>query len=197
MPIQHKSINDPNIHEPKGISTATAGQSYISDGLGSGSWQQVELPAFGGMSITSNTTNFTVTAASDPTLKTSSDYLLLTGAGAPWLVNNGYGNVTFDTNKLTAPVTGIYRVSASVTVSAYPSASAKVGLRYRINGATFSNRGPIIKATATDDSRQLVINEFVLLNAGHSIQLYVASTAAGNIKIDDASFNIELLHKVG
>ncbi len=36
--IQHKNITDPQIHEPKGISAATAGTYYIADGEGSGEW---------------------------------------------------------------------------------------------------------------------------------------------------------------
>jgi hypothetical protein len=39
MTIQHASISDPDIHEPKGIAAALAGQVYAADGLGSGSWQ--------------------------------------------------------------------------------------------------------------------------------------------------------------
>lgn len=39
--IEHASIDDPNIHEPKGISTATADQIYVSDGAGSGDWTDV------------------------------------------------------------------------------------------------------------------------------------------------------------
>ena len=35
----HNTITDPNIHEPKGIASATIGQVYVSDGAGSGSWQ--------------------------------------------------------------------------------------------------------------------------------------------------------------
>lgn len=35
----HNTITDPNLHEPKGIAAATVGQVYVSDGVGSGSWQ--------------------------------------------------------------------------------------------------------------------------------------------------------------
>lgn len=35
----HSSLTDPDLHEPKGISTATAGEVYIADGAGSGTWQ--------------------------------------------------------------------------------------------------------------------------------------------------------------
>ena len=36
--IEHKDIPEAGLHEPKGVSTATTGQVYISDGLGSGAW---------------------------------------------------------------------------------------------------------------------------------------------------------------
>lgn len=37
--IQHNAItNDSNLHEPKGISSATSGEVYQADGAGSGSW---------------------------------------------------------------------------------------------------------------------------------------------------------------
>lgn len=36
--INHSSISDPYIHEPKGITTATAGSVYVADGAGSGDW---------------------------------------------------------------------------------------------------------------------------------------------------------------
>jgi microcystin-dependent protein len=36
--IYHRDLTDPEIHEPKGISTAEAGTVYVADGSGSGSW---------------------------------------------------------------------------------------------------------------------------------------------------------------
>jgi len=38
MAIQHADITDPDIHEPKGVATASLGQIYIADGAGSGTW---------------------------------------------------------------------------------------------------------------------------------------------------------------
>jgi hypothetical protein len=37
----HSLITDPNIHEPKGITTAGANGVYVSDGAGSGDWQRI------------------------------------------------------------------------------------------------------------------------------------------------------------
>lgn len=45
--VQHKDITDPDIHEPKGASTATSGQVYVADGAGSGSFQDPAAPAAG------------------------------------------------------------------------------------------------------------------------------------------------------
>lgn len=39
--VQHKDITDNNIHEPKGITTATADQVYVADGAGSGTWRKI------------------------------------------------------------------------------------------------------------------------------------------------------------
>lgn len=39
--IEHSNITDPNIHEPKGASSAGVGSVYIADGLGSGDWLKV------------------------------------------------------------------------------------------------------------------------------------------------------------
>ena len=37
--VQHKNLTGSNLHEPKGIASATANKVYVSNGSGSGSWQ--------------------------------------------------------------------------------------------------------------------------------------------------------------
>ena len=37
--VEHVTITDPNIHEPKGVASASANQVYVADGAGSGSWE--------------------------------------------------------------------------------------------------------------------------------------------------------------
>lgn len=39
--VEHADIIDPQIHEPKGITTAAANRVYLSDGVGSGTWSRV------------------------------------------------------------------------------------------------------------------------------------------------------------
>ena len=39
--VNHSSLTDPYLHEPKGISAAAANKVYVSDGAASGSWKTV------------------------------------------------------------------------------------------------------------------------------------------------------------
>lgn len=36
--VEHVTITDPEIHEPKGASSANSGEVYVANGAGSGSW---------------------------------------------------------------------------------------------------------------------------------------------------------------
>lgn len=42
MAVSHKDIAEAYLHEPKGISVATANKVYVSDGAGGGTWQKIE-----------------------------------------------------------------------------------------------------------------------------------------------------------
>lgn len=42
MTIQHASIPDAQLHEPKGVASAAANTAYLADGAGSGVWYSVQ-----------------------------------------------------------------------------------------------------------------------------------------------------------
>lgn len=54
----HKNMTGVDLHEPKGIASATASQVYRADGAGSGSWQTITIPS--GL-FTTHLTSFTST----------------------------------------------------------------------------------------------------------------------------------------
>lgn len=60
----HSTLTGSDLHEPKGIATATAGQVYVSDGAGGGTWQDT--------AVTAGATSFT-TGDLKPTWKTVAD----------------------------------------------------------------------------------------------------------------------------
>lgn len=73
----HKDLTGADLHEPKGVASASSGQVYVADGAGSGSWGSapVTLPALtsagGNITITAGTTLSTalqiIMDAIDPT----------------------------------------------------------------------------------------------------------------------------------
>ena len=72
MAIEHVTITDPDIHEPKGIVTASDGSVYVADGIGSGSWQVRGTTQYiHNVSNASNTTN--CAAGVDTTLPMKGD----------------------------------------------------------------------------------------------------------------------------
>ena len=60
--VQHSSLTDPNIHEPKGISSASANQLYLSSGSGSGTWTNANRFPGTGWGKYTNTTYVGTTA---------------------------------------------------------------------------------------------------------------------------------------
>ncbi len=62
--IEHVNITDPNIHEPKGVGSATDGQVYVADGSGSGAWTTYNWHGWGNYTdVSSGTQTFNTTPA--------------------------------------------------------------------------------------------------------------------------------------
>lgn len=171
-----------------------ANKKFLSNG-GNGFRLATDL-AYGTMAVTNNTNNFAATAAADATLGTNSDYVLFTGTGAPWASGGlEFGGVTFSVNRLNAPVTGIYRLEMWSTISAFPTNTAKIAAKYRVNGAAFSPRRPIVKSNGAGDSGQLSGFGMISLSAGDYVQLYIASTASGSLVFTDINLTLELVRQ--
>lgn len=220
--IQHKDIPDSQRHEPKGIDSASIHQMYIANGAGSGSWSKVGslnlvnlggdsgvagkiiltdgangftgkvFSSYGVMGITNNANNFVIgTAAVDPTLQSNSDYVLFTGAGAPFVGESLYGT-TFSVDRITVSVAGVYEVRFWSNIATFPSNTAKVGAKFRVNGTTWSPRTVVTKSNSAGDSGHLNAFGLVTLNANDYVQLYVASSATGNLVLSNANLTVEL-----
>ena len=224
MSVQHKSIPDAQLHEPKGAISALAKQVYVSDGLGSGTWQipdsttlkglvgdagvagkklltngsngftMVTDTSYGVQAITANSTPFPVTAVADTSFNTASQFSLFTGVGAPWTSENLYGT-TFSIDHLIVSVTGVYDLNFWATITGFPSNTARIAVRYRINAGAFSLRKPTIKSAVASDSSQIVGSNLVPLTAGDSLHLYIASDTTGNIVMSDANLSLQLVRQ--
>lgn len=99
MTIQHSFITDPNIHEPKGITTAAIGDVYSADGTGSGTWGKLtEADTFDFTDKTKNLFGWNDIADS---LYTSASPLAVASGVRTKVTNNGAATQT-DTSRLGA-----------------------------------------------------------------------------------------------
>lgn len=222
MTVQHKSIPNAELHEPKDINTAVIHTAYVADGAGSGDWKKIDSRAlnglagdggiarlklvtdgsngfdlypdysFGKMQFAANTTPFPVTAAADSTLNTNSDYVLLTGSGAPF-INGTSDGVVFSTNKLTMGSAGIYELSFWANISSYPNNTGKIAFKFKVNGTTFSTLNVIIKANSAGDHGLVCASDLIQFAATDYVQLYVASEATGNLTIHNLNLTAKMI----
>jgi hypothetical protein len=222
MTVQHRDIPDAQLHEPKGVVSASANTLYLANGSGSGTWSKVNPvalsgvtdpgtdsnlrlitnggggftlkrdAAYGSMAITANTNSMALTAATDASLNTNADYQLVSGTGAPW-ASDLLLDVTYASNQLTANTTGLYRLDLWMGITGFPAAGAKVAMKYRVNASTFSARHATMTGAATTSAGTMSMSCFVSLTAGNTVQVYVASTSAGSLTISDAQLNLNLI----
>ena len=125
---EHKNITDPNIHEPKGVSVATVGTTYIADGAGSGAWSAIPLD-LSGMVVERLINGFSTATSQEPV-----------GLDTALQIEFGAGEtsvpVTLDaTGKVTINITGTYRVKIGFAVGRVGSAGvASLYVRSLIDG---------------------------------------------------------------
>lgn len=218
--IQHKDIPDADLHLPKGAGTAAPGSILKANGSGGIVWEQVKKEnltglsgapdgsqvvvlgtgfaytqgfAIGTMTITDNNNGFALTAATNPDLTSDGDYKVFSGTGAPWAPHAVMDGVTFTVDRLTVARTGVYRLESWLDITQFPTNSATVALKYRVNGTTFGARKTKTKSNSAGDSGQLNAFAITTFNAGDYIQLMMASTATGNIIINSGLFTVTMV----
>lgn len=223
MAIQHKDIQEPNIHEPKGVALAPSGTAYMANGNGSGLWRKLIATdlsgitsaasgdkvliaqggafttqrdfAIGSMIITGNANAFTVPDAVDDSLNTDSDYVLLSGNGAPWQADDPQlmTGVAYQNAGLTVEDSGIYRIEVWGTIDTFPSNTDVIGIKYVKNGTDQSPYRLAIKSNATGDYGLISAFSITNLLAGDRIQIMVASRGGGGVVFGSMRVTTELL----
>lgn len=194
MAIEHVDIADGERHEPKGASTATAGQIWVADGAGSGAFSNTTYNAHGQMSINANTTAKAMTAAVDATLATNTDYVKMTGAAFPWSLYYQHG-IVFNTDKFTLTYPGYYIISFWGTFQ-IAAINTFIGVKYAINDtAPYSTQKLITQATTANDNKTLGATSIIgPVNANDTLSLYLASTNTTNVTLKDAGLVVNYLH---
>lgn len=142
--VQHSALTDPNIHEPKGITTAQDGQVYVADGSNSGDWMFPAGHAFGELYIAGGATS--------QTLPSSSNTAKLNPTGE-W-TTNGNSNVTLDATNGTITIlqAGEYSLNFWICfTTASLAAGTKYYFHYAVNGTPSARKVVMQKHTSGAD----------------------------------------------
>jgi len=187
--VQHSALTDPNLHEPKGVSTAAAGKVYVANGSGSGSWVYPSGHAYGDMYITGSSTSQTLAAASAKTK------LNPTGA---WTAN-GNQAVTMDAanGQITILQAGIYQLDFWIVFeTAAISSGASYNFFYAINGTPGTRKVYAKKTSNGVDTLHLSAIGYNTFAANDIYSIYVGGdgTSSGtNITPKEAGLSLLLV----
>ena len=167
MTIQHNAIDDPDIHEPKGVSTATAGRVYISNGSGSGTWDYPPGKAHAEIYISGGSTAHTLAGASA--------YSLLNPSGE-WTAsgNEDILTVTPASGIITLNQAGHYLVTfwINFTTTAIASGSA-YNFKYALDGSVGTRLSSVVKPTNGVDKLTLSSTGTLAATAGQTLSMFV------------------------
>lgn len=198
----HRTLLSTDVHEPKHISDSTSADAgkVITPTLGGQSELRYLtaadvgiLSVYGEAAVDANTDPFSVPAAVDTTLYTTSDYVQLNSVRIPLVYLDQSGGVTFNasTNGLVPSVSGVYRVTFWMNV-ATSIANSKIGVKCKKNGlwANFT-----VKHDIKDTGRVQVMMGHILtdLVAGDPVTFWMASDKAASLTIQDLRYTIELI----
>ena len=192
--IEHSALPDAELHETKGIASATAGQVLIADGAGSGTFQTANTfeTQHAGVIIINNSTVIVVPVAADSTLHTATDYVPIPATVLTQDLNKG---ITFDVNDaFVIAETGIYILQGWVSISS-TGINNTVAWSFSKNGVFQAPTRPVIKTKLKVAGDIISASGFgaIPLSAGDVIRGGLADDLGSSVTIHEGSF---FIHKV-
>lgn len=199
----HKDVGETNMHEPKNMTTATAGAGdigkvVVSKGDGTSELRKLKrtelsdtFEHYGQLNISNNSTVLGLTAAADSTLVTNTDYIKVTGIfdAVPHGQNNG---VTQQADTITATQDGVYVVHFWVDTSSSVN-STVVAFKFAVDGVISLVRRPKNFLRNINEFHNMSAHGFLTLTAGQTVDLRIASDKTADIILEDAVFSLFLL----
>lgn len=173
MPIEHDSIPDSELHEPKGVASATSGQLYYANGAGSGAWTD-ETDQIAGITVNRLLDAESVAASQLPS-----------GLDTPLQIEFGPAVSTTDVSlsaagALTINTTGTYRVKVSVELGRSGGAGTSIMfLRALVNGVQ-AGRSIAYKISSATETSSFNDEAWLTLTAGTVITYEIIRDGAGN-----------------
>lgn len=191
----HETITDPNIHEPKGVSSATEGMVYVSDGAGSGAWTNWPFgKAFYQHSTTGQVINTT------PSRLAINGLGILTRTGNLPREIRGTAELWDDTVYKILPIklNDGYQVRVDIPITAETGSPTELQIQFDISGATspttvilekFYPTGKSVPYTISFDTSLDILTNATLTGG---IQFFL-STDTGSVTLGSPGI---LIHKI-
>ena len=167
MTIQHNIITDPDIHEPKGVASATSGKVYISNGSGSGAWEYPPGKAHAEIYISGGTTAHSLAG--------SSAYTILNPSGE-WTAsgNEDILTVTPASGVITLNQAGHYLITFWINFTTTAIAQGSLyNFKFALDGTTSTRTSTVAKPTNGADKLTLSSTGTVSATANQALSIYV------------------------
>lgn len=172
MTIEHNTITDPNIHEPKGVAAASNGQVYIANGAGSGTWAGVKQTLDFGWEFSRDDSTQVIT--------TTAQRLSINGLGAnttsTYLPSSisGSSNLWNTSTDFLEPIAvgDVYMVRVELPVTAVTGSPSYIELQVDIGGG--SSPSNVIL------SRALSLYKAAPVSLSAAFPIFVTSTSLAN-----------------
>jgi len=196
MTTPHSTLTGADLHEPKGVSIATANTVYVADGAGSGSWGYQNCLCYGATRFVEVGTPFNIVAANT--------YYLLTGANlvtptALWVEGQTGTGVTFadDSNneRLVVSTAGDYAIVMTLSFTGLTAASSW-GITVAINGSVPANAAVGNSTVDIGATQHISIQGIVTLAANDTVQMAIKNlTGTANCDVESGILSIHLLNR--
>jgi len=139
MTTPHANLTGANLHEPKGVATATAQHVYIANGSGSGNWQ-LHSP-YGGLRYADFTTGTTFTAPTAYTLIN----VVSSATNLNSFTQNSLGRLTY-----TGSTTRVFKVTVNCVVKHSVGSADTYFSIYKNGAATSPAAETVVRVAGTD-----------------------------------------------
>lgn len=208
MTIEHTTITDPYLHEPKGAFAAAANKVYVSNGAGSGTWQKITKSqidtsaATAGQALIADGAGGStwkkvqiaqaaclrgVTTGNTTGVTTSYQAMNVANLGGTlaWLTNTNDGmTIDLTAGYIQVPDTGLYHVNfiANIVPASTPSIfNVTIGVDSGAGIVTKeANVLSEIRTTSTVDTNQVSLMCLPSLTANDKVYIMIKETTGGD-----------------
>jgi len=181
--VNHSTLTDPYLHEPKGVATASSGEVYVANGSGSGDWKELSRYVNGYVpfnSVTPFAYQHAVTTTFTPINPTFS-----------LEATNGFTATGTPNARLT--YVGTEDIVGPINFSlAYKNASGTerdVELIFYKNGAVM-NGGHLIVTAVSGQWKSATLTDITSLSTNDYVEVFVKASAAFTLQVASASLTI-------